>query len=98
MMISLEHIREQFPSLQTCSDVLLDNAGGSQVLRQVAEAMCDYMLSNYVQVGADYRTSLSATATLQRAHEFVTLMMNGVQRGHVAISSSTTMLGVQKPL
>jgi len=92
MMISLEHIREQFPSLQTCSDVLLDNAGGSQVPRQVAEAMCYYMLSNYVQVGADYRTSLSATATVHRAHEFVTLMMNGVQHGHVAIGSSTTML------
>lgn len=36
MMISLEHIREQFPSLQICSDVLLDNAGGSQVPRLVA--------------------------------------------------------------
>lgn len=91
-MISLEHIREQFPSLQTCSDVLLDNAGGSQVPRLVADAIRDYMLSNYVQVGANYRTSLSATATVHRAHEFVTLMMNGVQHGHVAIGSSTTML------
>jgi len=92
MALSIEHIREQFPAIRACTDVLLDNAGGSQVPRQVADAIREYMLSTYVQVGADYGTSVCSTGTVQRAHEFVNLLMNGVQHGRVAFGSSTTVL------
>ena len=92
MMRSVEHIRKRFPAFRVCADVLLDNAGGSQVPRQVADAMADYMLATYVQLGADYRTSVCSTGTVQKAHEFVNLMMIGVQHGHVALGSSTTVL------
>lgn len=91
-MRSAAHIRAQFPALQSCPDVLLDNAGGSQVPRQVIEAIREYMLTTYVQVGADYRTSIQATETVHKAHQFVNLMMNGVRNGLVALGSSTTVL------
>ena len=91
-MLTLDEIRGFFPALQASSDVLLDNAGGSQVPEQVADAMRDYMLTTYVQLGADYGTSLDSTDTVERAHEFITLFMNGTDNGAVALGSSTTVL------
>ena len=60
-MPTAQQIREQFPGLTRSSDVLLDNAGGSQVPACVADAIRDYMLSTYVQLGADYQTSKRST-------------------------------------
>ncbi|MGB2985326.1 MAG: aminotransferase class V-fold PLP-dependent enzyme [Phycisphaerae bacterium] len=91
-MLTLDEIRGFFPALQASSDVLLDNAGGSQVPEQVADAMRDYMLTTYVQLGADYRTSLESTGTVERAHEFINLFMNGTGNGAVALGSSSTIL------
>lgn len=91
-MLSADQIREFFPAIQASPDVLLDNAGGSQVPRQVADAIRDYMLTTYVQLGADYATSRQSTQTVERAHEFINLFMNGVGLGQVALRSSTTVL------
>ena len=66
--VSVDEIRRFFPAITTCPDALLDNAGGSQVPRQVADAMRDYMLTNYVQLGADYNKSRRSTTTVERAH------------------------------
>ena len=91
-MLTLDEIRGFFPALQASPDVLLDNAGGSQVPEQVADAMRDYMLTTYVQLGADYKTSLESTDTVERAHEFIGLFMNGTGNGAVVLGSSTTIL------
>jgi cysteine desulfurase family protein (TIGR01976 family) len=91
-MLEPDHIRSSFPAIGASRDVLLDNAGGSQVPRQVADAMRDYMLTSYVQPGADYETSRHSTETVERAHEFVELFMNGVGLGKVVLASSTTVL------
>ena len=91
-MLSVDEIRGFFPAIQASSDVLLDNAGGSQVPRQVADGIRDYMLTTYVQLGADYHTSHRSTETVEQAHEFIKLFMNGVGRGHVVLASSTTVL------
>jgi cysteine desulfurase family protein (TIGR01976 family) len=91
-MIGSEMIRGLFPALQACPDVLFDNAGGSQVPASVADAVRDYMLTTYTQLGADYETSRRSTETVDRAHDFVKLFMNGVGRGEVVLGSSTTAL------
>jgi cysteine desulfurase family protein (TIGR01976 family) len=91
-MIGSETIRGMFPALQVCPDVLLDNAGGSQVPVFVADAIRDYMLTTYTQLGADYETSRRSTETVRRAHDFVNLFMNGLGRGKVVLGSSTTAL------
>lgn len=88
----VQTLRSAFPALGTSRDVLLDNAGGSQVPAVVADAMRDYMLQNYVQLGADYETSMRSTDTVKRAHEFINVFMNGVRRGKVILGSSTTAL------
>ena len=91
-MVSVQRIREQFPALQSCPDVLLDNAGGSQVPGCVADAMRDYMLQSYVQLGADYATSQRSTDVVDRAHGFIETFVNGAGSGSVILGSSTTAL------
>ena len=46
-----KRIRAQFPALAG-DTVYLENAGGSQVPAVVADAIRDYMLTSYVQLGA----------------------------------------------
>ncbi|MCO6439030.1 MAG: aminotransferase class V-fold PLP-dependent enzyme [Phycisphaerae bacterium] len=91
-MLTTDRIRRFFPALQTSKDVLLDNAGGSQVPVQVADAVRNYMLTTYTQVGADYEISRRSTETVERAHAFVELFMNVQGKGKVAFGSSTTVL------
>ncbi|MHC4350816.1 MAG: aminotransferase class V-fold PLP-dependent enzyme [Planctomycetota bacterium] len=89
-MIGSDEIRAMFPALAACPDVLLDNAGGSQVPVSVADAIRDYMLTTYTQLGGDYETSRRSTETVRRAHDFIKLFVNGVGRGEVMLGSSTT--------
>ncbi|MCP4247947.1 MAG: aminotransferase class V-fold PLP-dependent enzyme [bacterium] len=91
-MLPVAGIRALFPAIEASPDALLDNAGGSQVPRCVADAIRDYMLTTYVQLGADYDTSRRSTETVERAHQFIRLFMNGAGRGQVVLASSTTVL------
>jgi cysteine desulfurase family protein (TIGR01976 family) len=91
-MPTIDEIRDHFPSLAASRDVFLDNAGGSQVPATVADAIRDYMLSSYVQVGADYATSKRATETVADAHGFVELLFNAGGAGRAILGSSTTSL------
>jgi cysteine desulfurase family protein (TIGR01976 family) len=69
----------------------LENAGGSQVPAVVADAIRNYMLSSYVQLGAGYPLSLTCTEVVDRAHAFVKRLMNG-DGGEVILGSSTSSL------
>lgn len=88
--IDQERIRGAFPALAGDA-VFLENAGGSQVPRVVADRIRDYMLETYVQLGAGYALSKVCTQTVADAHTFVNRLMNG-PRGHVILGSSTTAL------
>lgn len=87
----LDAIRSHFPSLNG-KTILLENAGGSQVPRAVADGIRHYMLENYVQLGAGYDVSNRCTAVVNDAHEFINLFMNGVNRGKVILGASCTQL------
>jgi len=83
-------IRSAFPALAG-DTVFLENAGGSQVPAVVADGIRDYMVSRYVQLGAGYPLSQSATATVDEAHDFVRLLFNGSD-GEVILGPSTSAL------
>lgn len=68
-------VRTHFPSLSGPT-VFLDNAGGSQMPRVVADAMHRYMLTSFVQTGADYAESRRASAVVRRAHDVVKVFLN----------------------
>jgi len=84
-------IRSWFPALQS-DFAFLENAGGSQIPLVVADAIRDYMLSDYVQLGAGYPQSQRATAVVDDAHEFVETFMNATGFGKVILGNSTTAL------
>jgi len=83
-------IRAAFPAL--AGDVaFLENAGGSQVPASVADRIRDYMISSYVQLGAGYALSQTATNTVDEAHDFVRMLFNG-KDGEVILGPSTSAL------
>lgn len=84
-------VRSWFPTLDS-DFAFLENAGGSQVPRVVADAIRNYMLSDYVQLGAGYEQSLRATGLVDGAHRFVTTLMNAGSVGKVVLGNSTTAL------
>jgi len=76
MDVTQEHrsrIRSAFPALAETT-AFLENAGGSQVPAAVVERIRDYMVSNYVQLGAGYPQSEKATRLVDEAHEFVRVL------------------------
>ncbi len=89
--VAMDRIREQFPALSS-GTVFLENAGGSQVPRCVADAMRDYMLDSYVNLNAGYSKSDAATRTVADAHAFINLLMNGVGVGRTILGPSYTQL------
>lgn len=91
-MPSVEMLRAMFPAIRSCPDVFLDNAGGSQVPVCVADAVRAYMISSYVQLGADYATSRLASATVDRAHRFVGTLFNAGDAHATILGPSTSAL------
>lgn len=98
---NIEHYaaaRAHYPALAG-DTVFLDNAGGSQVPRVVADAIHHYLLRTYAQLGADYDVSRRATAVVAAAHRFLKTFMNvpdgpaGPRSGgEVIIGASTSQL------
>ena len=84
-------VRSWFPSLKS-DFAFLENAGGSQVPGVVADAIRDYMVERYVQLGAGYRHSIEATKVVADAHAFVERLMNAEGIGKVVLGGSTTSL------
>jgi cysteine desulfurase family protein (TIGR01976 family) len=91
MQCSIQDIRAKFPALSG-NEVFMDNAGGSQVPTSVADAIRDYMLESYVQVGADYPASKRATQTVADAHTMVDTIMGGDGIGRTILGSSSSTL------
>ncbi len=88
---AIEAVRARFPSLSN-EFAFMDNAGGSQVPREVADEIRDYMLGSYAQIGADYPHSQRATATVNDAHTFIETLMGGDDSGRAILGSSTSTL------
>jgi selenocysteine lyase/cysteine desulfurase len=65
--LDLDRIRAEFPALMAVDTVYLDNAGGSLVLRRVADRVRDYLLTSSVQLGASYAQSQAAGAKVLAA-------------------------------
>jgi cysteine desulfurase family protein (TIGR01976 family) len=83
-------IRNRFPALAT-GTVFLENAGGSQVPREVADRIRSYLLESYVQVGAGHELSRRATEVVHQAHDMVRTLMGG-EGGEVILGPSTSAL------
>ena len=90
--LNLDLVRAEFPALAAADCVFLDNAGGSQVLKRVADRIHDYLLSSSVQLGASYSTSQTASARVLEARRGVAEMINAEFDDEVVMGGSTTAL------
>lgn len=89
--LNLSHIRAEFPALQQ-DCVFLDNAGGSQVLRRVADRIRNYLLTSSVQLGASYAQSQDAGARVLAARRSVAQLINAPVDDEVVMGGATTSL------
>lgn len=91
MPLDLDFVRSQFPALRT-GFAFFDNAGGSQVLKTVADRISDYLLTTSVQTGASYEPSRRASARLAEARSKVARLVNASRPEEVVLGPSTTVL------
>lgn len=91
MKLNIDFVRRQFPALSG-DRVFFDNAGGTQIARQAADRIYDYLLNTNVQLGASYDISQRST---QRVNEGIGAMaefINAREKCEVILGPSTSML------
>ncbi len=91
MPLDIDFVRSQFPALRD-GWAYLDNAGGSLVLRNVAERVCDYLLTASVQTGASYAPSVRASERLAEARARIAMLVGAARPEEVVFGPSTTVL------
>jgi cysteine desulfurase family protein (TIGR01976 family) len=89
--LDLDVIRAEFPALNN-DCVYLDNAGGSQVLKRVADRIHDYLLTTSVQLGASYAQSQTASEKVLSARHSIAELINANHDEEVVMGGSTTGL------
>lgn len=89
--LDLATLRQPFPAL--AGDwVLLDNAGGSQVLCSVVDRMRDYLLTTNVQHEGSYELSRQAEERVAQGVAAAGLLLGTPDPREVALGPSATQL------
>ncbi len=91
MTLDIDFARSQFPALSS-GWAFFDNAGGSQVLKSVADRVADYLLTTSVQTGASYDVSQRATGRLAEARARMAMFVGAARPEEVVFGHSTTVL------
>lgn len=89
--LDINYVRKQFPGLAG-GYAFMDNAGGSMVLKAVADRVADYLLNSSVQLGASYRPSVEAGERVMQARRSVMQLINAAHPDEVIMGGSTTHL------
>lgn len=87
----MQFIRSQFPALSG-EWTYFDNAGGTQVARQVGERIQDYLYHTNVQLGATYEISGMAAERVSESQKTWAEVINAAHHSEVIFGSSTTAL------
>jgi len=91
LSLDIDRVRAEFPALAG-DTVFLDNAGGSQVLRRVADRIHDYLITSSVQLGASYARSEIAGEKVLAARRAVAELINAPHDEEVVMGGATTAL------
>ena len=91
MELDISKIRNDFPGVNE-NFVFFDNAGGTQVVRQVTDRITDYLHNTNVQLGASYATSVEAGKRVFEARKAWSQAINAKYNNEVVFGSSTTAL------
>ena len=91
LALDLDFARSRFPAL--AGDwIYLDNAGGSQTLGAVADAVRDYLLTANVQHGASYEPSRRAVVAVAAGQAAAAELAGAADPGEILLGPSTTAL------
>lgn len=91
MALNIGMARAHFPALHS-GWAFFDNAGGSLVLKPVADRISDYLLTTSVQTGASYDVSRRASARLAEARSRIAGFMGASRPEEIVFGPSTTVL------
>lgn len=91
MALDIEFVRSQFPGLDT-DWALMDNAGGSQILKGVVEKITKYYYSNNVQTGGSYDLSQQAALSMANGRENIATLFNASRPEEIVFGPSSTVL------
>lgn len=89
--LDLDAVRAEFPGLAR-GWTLMDNAGGSQILRGAVERMTEFLYTRNVQIGGSYAVSLAAAEALRDGRQAVAEIMNAARREEIVFGPTTTVL------
>lgn len=89
--LNVDFVRANFPALN--SDwAYFDNAGGTQISKQSASKINDYLLNTNVQLGASYEISQLSTEKVALANMLWSQAINASSQREIVLGSSTTAL------
>lgn len=89
--LNIDFIRENFPALNG-EWTYFDNAGGSQVPKQLVSKITNYLLNTNVQLGASYEISQISTEKVALANMLWSQAINASSAREIVLGSSTTAL------
>lgn len=89
--LDLDYVRGQFPGLHR-GWALLDNAGGSQILKGAVDRIGEFLLERNVQIGGSYAVSQAAAAGLAEGRVAAQTLFNAARPEEVVFGPSTTVL------
>lgn len=91
----IEHVREQFPSLQRIENnqfvAYFDGPGGTQVAKRVIDAMHAYMSNGVANVGGVFPTAIETEQIVQNAREHVAEFI-GADANEIVFGENMTSL------
>lgn len=89
--LDLDFVRGNFPALAG-NQVYLDNAGGSQVAKQSAERLTEYLFTANVQLGASYDASQKGAAMVHEGRRALATLMNAARPEEIVMGATSTQL------
>jgi len=89
--MDINFVRTKFPGLRD-DFIFMDNAGGSQVLGSVIDRTAEYFRKFYVQLGATYKVSATASVKLDESVKAIASFINAKDTKEIIVGPTTTML------
>jgi selenocysteine lyase/cysteine desulfurase len=87
--LNVSQIRSHFPALDS-GYIFADNAGGSQIPREVVDRISDYLLNTNVQINVDYSVSKKSTARVAEGLKSAVELLNAESTQNVILGGSST--------
>ncbi len=91
-MLDLTEIRRHFPALQQRPAIYFDNPAGTQVARQSADRMLDYLLHTNSNKGGAFALSRASDAVLDEARQAAADFLGAVRKEEIVFGPNMTSL------